>query len=353
MKSTVSVHLANFLKDLPKCEHHLHIEGTLDPLLLFELSKRNGVQLPKSFPTNAKECYERYNNFTDLQDFLDHYYVGMSVLIEESDYYDLAMDYFSKAHLDGCLHSEIFFDPQAHTSRGVEIEKVIKGLRRACVDANTKYGTTNKLIACLLRDFPVHDCMATIHTTKPFFDIGWIHGLGLDSAEVPYPPHLFSECYKAISIDYPHVGLTSHAGEEADHSYVTEAIDHLRVTRIDHGIQASKNPVLLRRLAELKTLLTVCPVSNLKLQVVKDVAELPIRLFLENNIHFSINSDDPAYFGAHILDNYLAVQSRFELSMEEWCIIAKNSIHGSWCEETRKRELYELVDLIYAKYNKG
>ncbi|CAH2350139.1 adenine deaminase [[Candida] railenensis] len=340
----------SFLQELPKCEHHVHLEGTLEPALLFQLAKRNNITLPSHFPPTPEACNERYNNFADLQDFLDHYYIGMGVLIKEDDFYDLAMEYFKKASSDGCLHSEVFFDPQGHVERGISIDTVVKGFDRACKDATSKFGTTNKLIMCLLRHLPSAAGLETIKSASPYYEQGIIHGLGLDSSEKPFPPELFKECYDHVNENFPNVGLTAHAGEEGDSSYVANAFNHLNVTRIDHGINSQHDEELLNKLADGRHMLSVCPLSNVKLQVVKDVAELPIQLFFDKNVPFSINSDDPAYFGGYILDNYVAVHTRFGFSHEQWCTIAKNGIDGSWCDEDRKKQLREKVDEVYKKH---
>ncbi|KAK6198629.1 adenine aminohydrolase [Scheffersomyces amazonensis] len=349
-KYECSEHMHNFLKELPKCEHHVHLEGTLEPSLLFNLAKRNNIELPSHFPPTVEACNDRYNRFADLQDFLDHYYIGMSVLIKEADFYDLAMEYFAKAHADGCLHSEVFFDPQGHVERGISIDTVVEGFDRACKEANTKFGTTNKLIMCLLRHLPASSGLETIQGAHKYYESGIIHGLGLDSSEKPFPPHLFTECYKTLKDKFPQVGLTAHAGEEGDHTFVTNSLDLLNVTRIDHGVNSQHSEELLERLSANKTLLSLCPLSNVKLQVVKDVSELPIDLFFNKNVPFSINSDDPAYFGGYILDNYLTVHTRFGFNGHQWKQIALNGINGSWCDEDRKTELRRLVDEVHNKY---
>lgn len=342
--------IANFLRELPKCEHHVHLEGTLEPELLFQLAERNHVTLPLFFPPTPEACLERYARFKDLQDFLNHYYVGMSVLITENDFYDLAMTYFEKAKKDGCVHSEVFFDPQGHVERGISIDTVISGFDRACKTAAEKLGTTNKLIMCLLRHLPASSGLETISSAAKYFESGAIHGLGLDSSEKPFPPELFTECYQVIADKYPNVSLTAHAGEEGGHEYVTSALNNLKVTRIDHGVNSKQSEALMQRLVENKTLLSMCPMSNVKLQVVKSVGELPIREFFEKGISFSINSDDPAYFGGYILDNYLEVQKHFAFSRMEWAKIANNAIDGSWCEESRKEALRQQVTAVCDKY---
>lgn len=342
--------MKNFLQELPKCEHHLHLEGTLEPNLLFKLAERNSITLPASFPPTIEACNERYSNFSDLQDFLDHYYIGMSVLITTDDFYDLAMAYFTKASQDGCLHSEVFFDPQGHVERGIAIETVVDGFNKACIDAKSKFGTSNKLIMCLLRHLPSASGLETIKSTEKYFESGIIHGLGLDSAEKPFPPELFIDCYQTLKSKFPNVGLTAHAGEEGDFTYVNNSLDKLGVTRIDHGVNSKQSDDLLNRLSKNQTMLTMCPLSNVKLQVVKDVSELPIRQFFDRNVPFSINSDDPAYFGGYILDNYVSVHTRFGFTINDWCKIATNGINGSWCDNVRKSELIKKVNEIGDKY---
>ncbi|KAI5965283.1 AAH1 [Candida pseudojiufengensis] len=344
--------MKDFLKQLPKCEHHVHLEGTLEPNLLFKLAKRNHITLPSNFPKTEEECRERYNNFADLQDFLDHYYIGMSVLIKEQDFYDLAMSYFKKAHDDGCLHSEVFFDPQGHLERSIELKTVVSGFHKACIDANKKFGTTNKLIMCLLRHLPSSDGLKVIQDSKKYYQNNIIHGLGLDSSEKPFPPRLFENCYNLIHKEFPNVGLTAHAGEEGNYKYVEDSLNLLKVTRIDHGVNSKQSKKLMERLAKDQTLLTICPLSNVKLQVVKDVSELPISLFFNKNIPFSINSDDPAYFGGYILENYIAVHESFGFGVKEWKQISLNGINGSWCSEDRKKELRNKVDEVCEKFGK-
>lgn len=344
--------MENFLRELPKCENHVHLEGTLEPSLLYQLAERNNITLPSSFPKSTEECEERYANFADLQDFLDHYYVGMSVLVQEDDFYDLAMAYFERAHRDGCFHSEVFFDPQGHVARGISIDTVICGFDRACKDVNAKLGTTNKLIMCLLRHLDPQDGLNTIENAHKYFENGTLHGLGLDSSEKPFPPHLFAESYKLVAERYPHIGLTAHAGEEGDHTYVQGALTHLGVTRIDHGINTKNDPELMKFISEKQIMLSVCPLSNLKLNVVQDIADLPLRTFFDANVQFSINSDDPAYFGGYILDNYKAVHQIFGFTLDEWAKIAENGIRGSWCDEQRKLELCQILNATVVKYKK-
>ncbi|SCW04029.1 LAFE_0H04346g1_1 [Lachancea fermentati] len=339
-----------FLRDLPKCEHHLHLEGTLEPDLLFPLAKRNGIELPAHFPQTVEALEDRYSRFKDLQDFLDFYYIGTNVLLKEEDFFDLAWAYFQRAHSQGLRHAEVFFDPQSHTTRGVSLETVTSGFRSACARAEEELHVTSKLIMCLLRHTPVEECMATLTDAQRMFEAGELHGLGLDSAEKPFPPELFVECYERARSFHPELRLTAHAGEEGGADYIHNALDLLQVSRVDHGVNAAHDAELMERLARDQTMLTVCPLSNVRLQVVQDVGELPLQKFLDAGVPFSLNSDDPAYFGGYILDNYVAVHQRFGWDAATWARVARQAINGSWCEEKRKNDLLAEVDAVLAKY---
>ena len=227
-----------FLKELPKCEHHLHLEGTLEPDLLFPLAKRNQITLPETFPQTVEELQEKYNTFEDLQDFLNYYYIGTNVLINEQDFFDLAWAYFEKVHKQGLHHAEVFYDPQSHTSRGISISTVTRGFQRACEKAELELGITSKLIMCLLRHMEPRECLETIESAKEFIEDGTISGLGLDSAERPFPPNLFIECYERAREIKSDLNLTAHAGEEGTAQYVTDSLDLLNAGRIDHGINS-------------------------------------------------------------------------------------------------------------------
>ncbi|SSD58587.1 related to Adenine deaminase [Saccharomycodes ludwigii] len=280
IKHELTPQMYNFLKELPKCEHHLHIEGTLEPELLFTLAKKNSVTLPNDFPRSIQELKSKYLTFTDLQSFLDLYYVGCNVLITEDDFYELAMDYFNKVSKQGLKHAEIFFDPQSHTSRGIDINTIYNGLNKACLEINEKQGITTKVIMCLLRHLPVDECLSTIDLASDLIRENKIHGLGLDSSEKPFPPELFKECYSKAAAVSANVNnnlrLTAHAGEEGGPDYVSNSLKHLNVERIDHGINSYKDDLLMNELSSRKILLTVCPLSNVRLKVVKDVGELPL-----------------------------------------------------------------------------
>lgn len=344
--------MRSFLKALPKCEHHVHLEGTLEPELLFSLAKRNNITLPDHFPKSKAELTERYNNFSDLQDFLNFYYIGTSVLLSEDDFFDLAWCYFERvAKNDGLAHTEAFFDPQSHTERGIDISVVINGFKRACAKAEKELGISTKLIMCLLRHLPNQHGLETIDQAKEFIVNGDIHALGLDSAEKPFPPELFVDCYAKVKELNPEINLTAHGGEEGDHTYVSNSLDLLKTTRVDHGVNSVQSEDLLKRLSEERVLLSVCPMSNIKLQVFKNIYEIPLNTFLEYDVPFSLNSDDPAYFGGYILDNYVAVHENFGFKLPVWEKIVKNSIHGSWCHQERKDELLAQLSQVMEEYS--
>ena len=333
-----SAQVHSFLRSLPKCEHHLHIEGTISPELLFQLARTNNITLPATTDpafASIESLHERYLRFTSLDDFLNYYYIAMSALITASDFEQLGYEYFKKAHADGVHHAEVFFDPQAHTERGIVYEIVVKGLVAAQKRAEQEFGLTSKLILCFLRHLPAEqaeNAFGEAQTLGHFSD-GTIAAIGMDSTELGNPPELFRSVYERAE----KIGLrrTAHAGEEGDATYISRALDICNVQRIDHGIRLVEDEALLRRVAKEKILLTVCPLSNVQLKCVKTVADLPLRKFLEMGVKFSINSDDPAYFGGYILDNYCAVQEAFGLSLTEWRTIADNAVEGSVSTNSR------------------
>ncbi|KUJ21713.1 adenosine deaminase [Mollisia scopiformis] len=337
-----------FLHDMPKCEHHLHIEGSLSPTLLSSLAAKNSISLPDSSvdPSFASPTAleQRYENFTSLDDFLHYYFIGMSVLLHASDFESLAYEYFTRAHADGVHHAEIFFDPQAHTSRGVSYGVVVEGLVAAQKKAEKNFGISSKLILCFLRHLPASHAGETYTEAEALghFSDGTVVGIGLDSSEVGFPPEIFREVYDAAGKTT--LRRTAHAGEEGDHTYISRALDLCNTERIDHGIRLVDNEELLKRVASEKILVTMCPLSNVRLRCVTKVADLPVRKFLDEGVRFSINSDDPAYFGGYILDNYCAVQEAFKLSLVDWRFIAVAAIEGSWCDEERKKTLLAKVD---------
>lgn len=344
--------LHDFLAALPKCEHHLHLEGCLSPRLLFTLAKKHAVTLPDLPHYASVEALDkRYESFESLQDFLDCYYVAMSVLIDMSDFETLAWEYYENAHRDGVHHAEVFFDPQFHTDRGIPFDVVLQGFSAAGRKAEEKFGMSTQLIMCFLRHLPAASANETL---KEAIDSGafaskFVAGVGLDSSEVGFPPNLFTEPYtKAKGLG---IRRTAHAGEEGDTSYIEEALDLLGVERIDHGVRLPEDPRLMARIAAEKVLLTVCPLSNVSLRCVKKVADLPIRTFLEAGVQFSINSDDPAYFGGYILNNYCAVQEAFDLQIKDWITIATSAVKGSWITQERQSELLKLITDCEARYS--
>ncbi|KAF2641781.1 adenosine deaminase [Massarina eburnea CBS 473.64] len=330
-----------FLRALPKCEHHMHLEGALSPEVLFKLAAKNNITLPQddSAFASPESLLARYRRFTSLDDFLHYYYIGMSALITSTDFEDLAWDYFQHASSDGVCHSEVFFDPQAHLSRGISYETVVSGFSRACKRAENELGVSSMLISCFLRHLPAKDCLSVFEqedVQKRYAD-GTVQGVGLDSSELAFPPENFVDLYSRAK--ECGLKLTAHAGEEAPASYIATALKELKVQRIDHGIKLVEDVELMERVAKEGTMLTVCPLSNVVLRCVDTIRDVPVRKLLDKGVKFSINSDDPAYFGGYCLDNYVAVQEAFGLSVAEWESIVRAGIEGSWCGDERKGEL--------------
>ncbi|KAL8860742.1 MAG: hypothetical protein Q9178_002772 [Gyalolechia marmorata] len=316
----------------------MHLEGSLSPSLLFALAQRNNVSLPSSEDDPAfaspDALLERYAHFTSLDDFLHYYFIGMSTLVTARDFEELAWEYFKRASSDGVVHAEVFFDPQAHTGRGIKYEIVRDGFLRGCRKAEGALGMSSNLILCFLRHLPVSEAVATFGEAKSDLMTGVLAGIGLDSSEQGFPPSAWQIIYdEAKDLN---IKRTAHAGEEGPVGYIREAVEKLGVERIDHGIRLAEDGDLMQEVAQKSIMVTLCPLSNLSLQCVKSVAELPIRKFLDMGVPFSINSDDPAYFGGYILDNYCAVQEAFSLTLQEWSSVATTSIVQSWCEESRK-----------------
>ena len=314
--------LDRFIVALPKAELHLHIEGSLEPELMFALARRNGVALPYDSVEAVRAAYD----FGNLQDFLDIYYAGAAVLLTRADFHDLAMAYFDRAAGDGVVHAEIMFDPQTHTMRGVAFAEVIEGLLSAMAEAHARHGLTSRLIMSFLRHLSEADAFATLAQADP-----WLHritAVGLDSSELGHPPEQFARVFAAAAAR----GLkrVAHAGEEGPPAYVTGALDALHVDRVDHGNRALEDADLVARLVASGMTLTVCPLSNLKLCVVGDLADHPIDRMLALGLKATINSDDPAYFGGYIADNYRAVAQARGLSRADLAQLARNSLTGSF-----------------------
>ncbi|MGA2891945.1 MAG: adenosine deaminase [Xanthobacteraceae bacterium] len=318
----------SLIKRLPKCELHIHIEGSLEPELMFALARRNGIRLPYESIDALRQAYR----FRNLQDFLDIYYQGMSVLITERDFYDLAFAYLQRARTDNVRHVEMFFDPQGHTARGVGFATVVGGLHRAITDARRELGVDASLIMCFLRHLDEADAEATLDHALPFHDK--IVGIGLDSSEAGHPPskfrHVFARARDAGFF------VTAHAGEEGPPSYVWEALDVLGVARIDHGNRSLEDEALVGRLARERMAMTVCPLSNLRLRVVDDLARHPLRRMLDKGLIVSVNSDDPAYFGGYVNDNYRAVAEALRLDRDEIAAIVRNGINASLLTTSEK-----------------
>lgn len=346
--------LHTLLTDLPKVEQHMHLEGSLEPSLLFELAERNNILLPQDDEAfrSVNALLTRYRNFTSLDDFLHYYFIGMKTLVTPQDFEALAYNYFKKAHSQRIIHAEVFFDPQAHINSKAPMEQqkakydtIVDGFKRAQARAKQEFGMTSELIVCLLRHLPRQECHDAYLLALPDLRSGKVSGLGLSSTEKGNPPMNFKQSYDdARKYD---IRLTAHAGEEADVSYMSSAVHDLGCTRIDHGIKLSEDPEVMAYFARNKILVTMCPLSNVELRCVKSVSELPIRQYLDADVPFSINSDDPAYFGGYIQENYCAVQEAFKLPVEDWAKIVTNSIVLSWCSEERKDEmLKELSDTL-------
>lgn len=322
---------------LPKAELHLHIEGTLEPELAFRLAERNNVRLPYADTEELRKAYE----FEDLQSFLDLYYELMAVLRTEQDFADLADAYLARAAAQGVRHAEIFFDPQAHIARGVPMSTVVDGLWRALGNSVDHHGVSTRLIMCFLRDKSADSALETLEAARPHLDR--ITGVGLDSAEVGHPPAKFREVYEAAA----GLGLrrVAHAGEEGPPAYITEALDLLGVERIDHGLRCLEDPALVERLARDRIPLTVCPLSNVRLRAVDVLTEHPLRAMIDAGLLCTVNSDDPAYFGGYVADNYHAVRDALGLSKEQMRELARNSFLASFLEddeESRARYLAEV-----------
>ena len=311
-----------YISGLPKAELHLHIEGSLEPELMFELARRNKVSIPFDSVEAVRAAYD----FSNLQDFLDIYYAGANVLLTEEDFHDLALAYFRRAAADNVRHAEIFFDPQTHTDRGIPFGVVAEGLLAGMKRAECELGVSSKLILCFLRHLDEHAAFDVLHQAEPWLDR--IEGVGLDSSEVGHPPSKFQRGFERAG----QMGLkrVAHAGEEGPPEYVREALDLLRIDRMDHGNRSMEDEALIQRLAASRMTLTVCPLSNLKLCVVKDLKDHPVPEMLRRGLHVTLNSDDPAYFGGYVNDNYRRLTEAVGLTREQVTQLARNSFEGSF-----------------------
>ena len=327
---------------VPKAELHLHIEGTLEPEMMLALAKRNGVELPYRNAAEVEAAYE----FDCLQDFLDLYYNGMSVLIEERDFYDLTYAYVEKVHQQGVRHAEIFFDPQGHTDRGIAFETVLGGISSALEAAERELGLTSKLIMCFLRHLPEEEAFESLHCACKHKEL--IHGVGLDSSEKGYPPSLFSKVFASARRE----GFipVAHAGEEGPAEYVEAVLDDLKVQRVDHGNRSFENPVLVKRLVKERTPLTMCPLSNLRLKGIPSLEAHPLKKAMDAGMMVTVNSDDPSYFGGYISDNFKAIQKALALQPEDIVTLAKNSFSSSFIDDKSKQSAHDAIDKIAAKF---
>lgn len=334
--------LSALIAKIPKAELHLHIEGTLEPELAFALAQRNGVALPFANVDALRAAY----NFSDLQSFLDLYYATANVLQTRADFYALAMAYFTRAYADQVVHAELFFDPQTHTARGIALGEVIGGLRDAMTDAQARYGITSELILCFLRHLSEEEAFATLREALPFR--ADFVGVGLDSGERGNPPEKFARVFA-----WAHeLGLrvVAHAGEEGSADYIWQALNVLRVERIDHGVRCDEDPALVAELVRTRMPLTVCPLSNLKLCVVRNLADHNLATLLRAGVAVTINSDDPAYFGGYIGDNYRATARALQLSYDEVVELAANSIRASFMPATSKAAWLGRIRAVAARH---
>ena len=331
--------IAAFLRGMPKAELHIHIEGSLEPELIFALAERNGVSLPYASVEALRAAYA----FTNLQSFLDIYYAGASVLLKEQDFFDMAWAYFLRAKADNVTHAELFFDPQTHTDRGVAFSTVINGLRRACDQAQSELGIQAELILCFLRHLDEAAAFATLEEARPH--LGKFIGIGLDSSEVGHPP----EKFERVFADARKLGLraVAHAGEEGPPAYIWRALDTLKVERIDHGVQSLRDPALVARLVQGRIPLTVCPLSNIKLCVFKNLAEHNLKHMLELGLVATVNSDDPAYFGGYINQNFLETFGALPMSMGDALTLARNSFEASFASREAKRMQFDRLQAYY------
>lgn len=332
--------IRRLMKAMPKAELHLHIEGTLEPEMMMQLAMRNGIKLPYA----DVEAIRRAFAFGSLQDFLDVYYAGMSVLVTSRDFFDLAFAYLTRMHAENVRHVEIFFDPQGHTSRGVSFDTVLSGLVDALERAKRDYGITSKLIMCFLRHLPEEDAFATLKHACRCKD--HIFAVGLDSSEKGHPPSKFSRVFREAREN----GFitVAHAGEEGPPSYVCEALDDLEVKRVDHGNRALEDPSLVQRLVRDQIPMTVCPLSNQRLQVCPDLTQHPLRRMLKAGLRVTVNSDDPSYFGGYLTDNFLAIQSALLLDQSEIVTLGRNAFLSSFLGDAEKQAALDAFDAFVA-----
>ena len=332
--------MQQFIAALPKAELHLRIEGTLEPEMAFELAAKHGAVLPYASIDAMRQAYQ----FSNLQSFLDIYYAGAALLRDEADFHALTAAYLARANSQGVVHVEIFFDPQTHTQRGVAFASVIGGIRRALLEAERALGITHRLILCFLRHLSAEEAMHTLEQALPFRDA--IAGVGLDSSEAGHPPSKFATVFDRAR----RAGLlaVAHAGEEGPAAYISEALDVLQVRRIDHGVRCEEDPDLVRRLVRERVPLTVCPLSNIRLRVFDRMEAHNLKRLLQLGVCVTVNSDDPAYFGGYLLENYLAVQQALDMSKADMALLARNSIEASFLALSQQRRWFAAIDQVAA-----
>jgi adenosine deaminase len=326
----------SFIERIPKAELHVHIEGTLEPELMFELASRNGVPLSYKTPADVRKTYQ----FSDLQSFLDIYHEGTRVLVRDRDFHDLTWAYLQKATQQNIRHAEIFFDPQTHTDRGVPMGAIIEGIHQALVEGEAKFGISSQLILCFLRHLSAEDAIRTLEAALPYRE--YFSGVGLDSSERDHPPEKFTVVFARARQE----GLfaVAHAGEEGPAAYIWGALDSLRAERIDHGVRCVEDPALVERLGSERIPLTVCPLSNVRLRVFDSMKSHNLPRLLDAGLCVTINSDDPAYFGGYINENLQAIGDAFDLTEDVFRTLARNSIEASFLSDTRRQELLKELD---------
>ena len=336
--------LKTLVRDMPKAELHIHIEGSLEPELMFDIAKRNGIALPFDSVEEVRQAYE----FSDLQSFLDIYYEGARVLLNEQDFYDLTSAYLKRAFDQNVRHTEIFFDPQTHLSRGVRFEDVITGIHRALTDAERQLGISSNIIMCFLRHLSADAAMDTLRESLPFRK--WIVGVGLDSSEIGHPPEKFRAVFDAAR---EQGFLTvAHAGEEGPPEYIWQALEQLKVSRIDHGVRSVEDTQLVYKLVVEQIPLTVCPLSNVKLRVFSSMEKHNLKHMLDLGLCVTVNSDDPAYFGGYIVDNFVAVQGALNLTRDDIYHLARNSFQASFLSQGEKQRLLRELDDFFRVIDK-
>ncbi len=334
--------LKSYCKDIPKAELHIHIEGTLEPELMFRLAKKNNIAIPFASVEEVKKSYE----FDSLQSFLDIYYRGCAVLVTEQDFYDLMWEYLERAVNDSVKRAEIFFDPQTHTERGIPFATVVRGLRRAIDDFEKQADISCMLIMCFLRHLGGEEALKTMQESLPYKE--YFGAVGLDSSEVGFPPKLFRQTYDLAREN--NLKLVAHAGEEAGPCYIHEALDILQVNRIDHGVQCVNDTELVKKLARMRKPLTMCPLSNVRLKVFDDLTQHPAKILLDKGVCVTVNSDDPAYFGGYVAENYIQLAEALNLSHQDIYQLAKNSFEACFVTKQQRQVLYQKLKEYATRY---